>query len=104
MQSKSAVALVVTIVAGSSCSSSDMGWQCAGSYIRSGNHHTAGAYLLLSLNVAGFRSKGGVSGGRRLGVGQISFSFELDCESKCELLFMQVCYLEVYDIKIKVIQ
>ncbi|XP_033608891.1 UPF0577 protein KIAA1324-like homolog [Cryptotermes secundus] len=74
---------------GSSCSSSDMGWQCAGSYIRSGNHHTAGAYLLLSLNVAGFRSKGGVSGGRRLGVGQISFSFELDCESKCELLFMQ---------------
>jgi len=81
-----------------------MGWQCAGSYIRSGNHHTDGAYLLLSLNVAGFRSKGGVSGGHRLEVGRISFSFELNCESKCELLFMQVCYLKAKDIKIIIIQ
>jgi hypothetical protein len=77
-----------------------VGWQCAGSYIRSGNHHTDGAFLLLSLNVAGFRSKGGVSGGRRLEVGRVSFSFDLDCESKCELLFMQVCYLKVSDSKV----
>jgi len=84
--------------AGSTCSSSDVGWQCAGSYIRSGNHHADGAFLLLSLNVAGFRSKEGISGGHRLEVGRVSFSFGLDCESKCELLFMQVCCLKVSDI------
>ncbi|CAG2067683.1 unnamed protein product, partial [Timema podura] len=75
---------------GSSCSSS-MGWQCGGSFIHSGHHHTDGAYLLLSLNVAGFRSKGGVMGGHRLEVGSITFSFQLDCKSKCEFVFMQVC-------------
>nr|CAD7428449.1 unnamed protein product [Timema monikensis] len=73
---------------GSSCSSS-MGWQCGGSFIHSGHHHTDGAYLLLSLNVAGFRSKGGVMGGHRLEVGSITFSFQLDCKSKCEFVFMQ---------------
>ena len=67
-----------------------MGWQYMGTYIRSGHQHTDGAYLLLSLNVAGFRSKGGLSGGHHLEVGRISFSFELNCRSKCELLFMQV--------------
>lgn len=91
---------VVTTVIGSSCISSDVGWQCAGSYIRSGNHHTDGVYFILSLHVAGFRSKRGVSGGRRLEVGRISFSFELECESKCELIFMQVGYLKIEDTNI----
>ncbi|XP_068081917.1 endosome/lysosome-associated apoptosis and autophagy regulator family member 2 isoform X2 [Anabrus simplex] len=73
---------------GSSCSNS-MSWQCAGTHIHSSHHHPDTAYLLLSLNVAGFRSKGGVSGGHRLEVGRISFVFELDCKSKCEFVFMQ---------------
>jgi len=46
--------------------------------------------LLLSLNVPGFRGKGGVVGGRRLEVGRISFTFELDCKGNCEFVFMQV--------------
>lgn len=59
-------------------------------------HHSPGAYLLLSITVAGFRSKGGVTvagpgGGpwRRLEVGRVEFSFELDCAAECEFVFLQ---------------
>ncbi|CAB3379879.1 Hypothetical predicted protein [Cloeon dipterum] len=65
------------------------GWHVAGTHVQSGQHHADGAYLLLSLNVPGFRSKGGVVGGRRLEVGRVSFTFELDCKAKCEFVFMQ---------------
>ncbi|KAF4529029.1 hypothetical protein B566_EDAN017484 [Ephemera danica] len=65
------------------------GWQLGGTHIHTGHQHAPGAYLLLSLDVPGFRSKGGVLGGRRLEAGRISFTFELDCKSKCEFVFMQ---------------
>ncbi|XP_059468673.1 endosome/lysosome-associated apoptosis and autophagy regulator family member 2-like isoform X2 [Neocloeon triangulifer] len=65
------------------------GWQLAGSHIHSGRHHADGAYLLLSLNVPGFRGKGSVVGGRRLEVGRVAFTFELDCKAKCEFVFME---------------
>ncbi|XP_049781740.1 endosome/lysosome-associated apoptosis and autophagy regulator family member 2-like [Schistocerca cancellata] len=73
---------------GTRCSNG-LGWQCAGSYIHSAHNQNYGAYLLLSLNVAGFRSQGGFSSDHHLEVGSISFSFELICRSKCEFVFMQ---------------
>lgn len=73
---------------GSTCQSS-AGWQVAGSHIHTTRHHSPGAYLLLSITVAGFRSKGGVTGGRRLEVGRVEFSFELDCAAECEFVFLQ---------------
>lgn len=81
--------------AGSACGSG-AGWQVAGTYIHTTRHHSSGAYLLLSITVAGFRSKGGVTvtgaaGGaaRRLEVGRVEFSFELDCAAECEFVFLQ---------------
>ncbi|XP_034231300.1 UPF0577 protein KIAA1324-like homolog [Thrips palmi] len=80
---------------GSTCQSG-AGWQVAGTYIHTTRHHSSGAYLLLSITVAGFRSKGGVTvtgaaGGaaRRLEVGRVEFSFELDCNAECEFVFLQ---------------
>jgi hypothetical protein len=66
------------------------GWQLAGNYIQTSHQHAPGAYLLLSLDVPGFRNKGEILGGRRLEAGSISFTFELRCKGKCEFVFMQV--------------
>ena len=62
----------------------------AGEYVHSGRGHADGVYLVLSLAVAGFRSAGGVRNGAARQVGDVSFSFEVDCKTDCEFAFMQV--------------
>ncbi|GAB6028023.1 hypothetical protein CHUAL_002249 [Chamberlinius hualienensis] len=66
------------------------GWQVAKDYIHSGIGHTEDAYLVLSLNVPGFRTQGGgIVNGKPVEVGTISFTFELVCKTDCEFVFMQ---------------
>ncbi|XP_043246470.1 endosome/lysosome-associated apoptosis and autophagy regulator family member 2-like isoform X2 [Amphibalanus amphitrite] len=70
------------------CSSSKS-WQAAGDHVHSGRGQADGVYLVLSLVVAGFRSAGGVQNGAARQVGDVSFSFEVDCKRDCEFAFMQ---------------
>lgn len=64
-------------------------WKALGNYIQSGQDHGEDAYLILQLDVGGFRSKGLMFGTRTTAFGTISFTFELDCVAQCELVFMQ---------------
>ena len=55
-------------------------WVTSGDHLRTGQGNAPDAYLILSLRVdKGFR------GGR----GAVSFTFQLDCQSDCQFVFMQ---------------
>ena len=62
----------------------------AGEYVHSGRGHADGVYLVLSLAVDGFRSAGGLQDGAARQVGDVSFSFEVDCKTDCDFAFMLV--------------
>lgn len=65
--------------AGTGCTSA-AAWHTGGDHLRTGQGHAPDAYLILSLKIEkGFRSRG-----------TISFSFELDCQTDCQFVFMQV--------------
>ncbi|XP_061617993.1 endosome/lysosome-associated apoptosis and autophagy regulator family member 2-like isoform X2 [Phyllopteryx taeniolatus] len=64
------------------------GWEVAGDHVRSGAGSSDNDYLILSLQVPGFKvpaSLSGVSGGE---VAQIAFEFETVCAGDCEFYFM----------------
>ncbi|XP_076357562.1 endosome/lysosome-associated apoptosis and autophagy regulator family member 2-like isoform X1 [Tachypleus tridentatus] len=64
-------------------------WQPEGNFIRSGFGHREDAYLILSLEVLGFRTKEQLANGQAVEIGRISFTFEVECEKECEFVFMQ---------------
>ncbi|KAK7063026.1 hypothetical protein SK128_018005 [Halocaridina rubra] len=70
------------------CSSAKI-WQVGGDHVYSARGHADDAYLVLSLKVGGFRGREGFVSGRPMEVGRISFTFELDCASDCEFVFME---------------
>ncbi|KAH7948001.1 hypothetical protein HPB52_017604 [Rhipicephalus sanguineus] len=63
-------------------------WKASGGYVQSGQGHGEDAYLILSLEVGGFRRRDVFFGGRTTAYGTVSFTFELDCSGLCELVFM----------------
>ncbi|XP_047736368.1 endosome/lysosome-associated apoptosis and autophagy regulator family member 2 [Hyalella azteca] len=70
------------------CGPSD-GWSPGGDHMHSDRGHADDAYLVLSLKVGGFRGRGGFVNGQPMEVGRISFTFQLDCSSECEFVFME---------------
>ncbi|XP_076341367.1 endosome/lysosome-associated apoptosis and autophagy regulator family member 2-like isoform X1 [Tachypleus tridentatus] len=64
-------------------------WKPEGNFIRSNFGHREYAYLILSLDVPGFRTKERIVNGQAIEIGRVSFTFELDCEKDCEFVFMQ---------------
>ncbi|XP_014663683.1 PREDICTED: UPF0577 protein KIAA1324-like homolog isoform X2 [Priapulus caudatus] len=63
------------------------GWQLAGDRVHSGLGHADDVYLVLSLQLNGFRSARALS--KLTEVGRVSFVFELHCTADCYLYFIQ---------------
>ncbi|CAG0879037.1 unnamed protein product [Darwinula stevensoni] len=64
-------------------------WQPAGDHIRTPNDIREGSYVILNLPIPGFRRKESFNKYQAQKVGYISFSFELQCQSPCQLTFFQ---------------
>lgn len=70
------------------CSSKD-GWVSGLSHIHSGKGHADDAYLVLSLDIGGFKGSEQILEGSPITVANISFVFELECTKDCSLFFMK---------------
>lgn len=64
-------------------------WIQQDQYIRSGQGHSNTSYLILNLDVSGFRIKERIINGQAADIGQVRFTFDLECVSNCELVFME---------------
>ena len=69
------------------------GWVATANYIHSGKGHSDDAYLVLSLDVNGFRGHEQTFGGKPQIVAEVSFTFELLCHKQCTFTFMEVSCL-----------
>ncbi|KAG8189614.1 hypothetical protein JTE90_018969 [Oedothorax gibbosus] len=67
---------------------SNVAWQPSGDYIRTTAGQTPDSYLILSLDVPGFRTKERIINGQPAEIGTISFTFELQCSQACVFAFM----------------
>ncbi|XP_064632414.1 endosome/lysosome-associated apoptosis and autophagy regulator family member 2-like isoform X4 [Lineus longissimus] len=65
------------------------GWIPTGDHITSGKGHADDAYLVLSLNVGGFKGNEGSFQGQAAEIAQLSFVFELNCTTKCAFFFIE---------------
>lgn len=63
-------------------------WQPAGDHIHSALGHRDDVFLILSLDVSGFRGRERVINGHAAEIGRVSFVFELDCSGNCYFVFM----------------
>ncbi|XP_023228240.1 UPF0577 protein KIAA1324-like, partial [Centruroides sculpturatus] len=63
-------------------------WQPAGDHIHSALGHRDDVFLILSLDVSGFRGRERVVNGHAAEIGRVSFVFELDCTGNCYFVFM----------------
>ncbi|GFY63450.1 UPF0577 protein KIAA1324-like [Trichonephila inaurata madagascariensis] len=67
---------------------SNIVWQPTGDHIRTTSGQSLDAYLILSLDVPGFRTKERIINGQSAEIGTISFTFELVCSQMCVFAFM----------------
>ncbi|XP_042895596.1 endosome/lysosome-associated apoptosis and autophagy regulator family member 2 isoform X1 [Parasteatoda tepidariorum] len=67
---------------------SNVVWQPSGDHIRTTSGQSIDAYLILSLDVPGFRTKEKIINGQVAEIGTISFTFELICSQACVFAFM----------------
>ncbi|KFM76151.1 UPF0577 protein-like-like protein, partial [Stegodyphus mimosarum] len=67
---------------------SNLVWQPAGDHIRTTTGQSLDAYLILSLDVPGFRTKERIINGQSAEIGTVSFTFELICSQACTFVFM----------------
>ena len=63
-------------------------WQPAGDHLRTTSGQSVDSYLILSLDVPGFRTKERVVNGQSAEIGTISFTFEVICARDCTFVFM----------------
>ncbi|XP_072290983.1 endosome/lysosome-associated apoptosis and autophagy regulator family member 2 [Eucyclogobius newberryi] len=64
------------------------GWEAAGEYVQSGAGGSDNDYLLLNIRIPGFKLPTSMSGQSASEYGRITFEFETQCTSDCELYFM----------------
>ncbi|XP_067282996.1 UPF0577 protein KIAA1324-like homolog isoform X1 [Pseudorasbora parva] len=64
------------------------GWEVAGDHIRSGVGGSDNDYLILNLRVPGFKLPTSVDDASATEFGRITFIFETNCSTDCELYFM----------------
>ncbi|XP_030829000.1 UPF0577 protein KIAA1324-like isoform X1 [Strongylocentrotus purpuratus] len=66
------------------------GWILADTFIHTGHGHSDDAYLILDLQVDGFRQEASYFNGRAEELGTISFAFSMECQSEdCTLFFLE---------------
>lgn len=71
--------------------SENAGWQPAGDYIQTSfGPSDRNTFLALGLYVEGFRGEPTTSGGKLSVLGQVKFTFEVNCSISCELVFLSV--------------
>lgn len=63
-------------------------WKPAGDHIETTSGQSLNAYLLLALDVPGFRGKERLVNGQPAEIGRISFTFELRCTQSCVFAFL----------------
>ncbi|XP_070192640.1 endosome/lysosome-associated apoptosis and autophagy regulator family member 2-like isoform X3 [Littorina saxatilis] len=69
--------------------SENAGWQPAGDYIQTSfGPSDRNTFLALGLYVEGFRGEPTTSGGKLSVLGQVKFTFEVNCSISCELVFL----------------
>ncbi|GBO34852.1 UPF0577 protein KIAA1324-like [Araneus ventricosus] len=83
---------------------SNVVWQPSGDHIHTTSGQSLDAYLILSLDVPGFRTKERVINGQSAEIGTISFTFELQCSQTCVFAFMMVWECEDLSILLKILQ
>jgi hypothetical protein len=70
------------------------GWIPTGDHITSGKGHADDAYLVMSLNIGGFKGSEGSFQGQAAEIAQLSFVFETNCSTKCAFFFIEVSEYE----------
>ena len=74
--------------------SDNAGWQPAGDHIQTSfGPSDRNTFLVLGLHVDGFRGEPSITDGKVTGVGQVRFTFEVNCSLDCELVFLSVSLL-----------
>ncbi|XP_078530315.1 endosome/lysosome-associated apoptosis and autophagy regulator family member 2 [Lissotriton helveticus] len=74
-------------VANSKCDGMN-GWEVSGDHVRSGTGASDNDYLILNLQIAGFKPPTSVTGATGVDIGMITFVFETVCSADCVLYFM----------------
>lgn len=71
------------------------GWLSTPDFIHTGKGHADDAYLVISLDVGGFRGREQTIAGKPVLVAEVTFTFELNCHKDCIFAFMQVTNLDL---------
>lgn len=74
------------------CEGTNNAWQPAMDYIKSSSGFADDSYLVLSLDIDGFKGDKRTAS-KATPIAQVSFIFETSCADKCSLFFMQVSSL-----------
>ncbi|XP_041348506.1 endosome/lysosome-associated apoptosis and autophagy regulator family member 2-like isoform X2 [Gigantopelta aegis] len=66
----------------------ETGWVLGNDHIRSHFSHEREVFLILAMDIPGFRGKSHIVGGKAEIMGEVAFTFETKCTNRCEFVFL----------------